>query len=68
MLWWEKPFEVDHPTIVSSRTLWDVCALLWMQDPKSEFSASVNDDNEKFLDNHKRFRSLPTVSLYFFVL
>ena len=31
LLWWEKPFEVDMPTMIQSQMLWDMRALRWMQ-------------------------------------
>lgn len=30
LLWWEKPFEVDLPTIVHNDALWNACAWRWM--------------------------------------
>ena len=30
LLWWEKPFEVDIPTIVRSEVLLDLYALAWV--------------------------------------
>lgn len=63
LLWWEKPFDVDYPPIVRSQTLWSVCALVWMQNFKSGFSISVNNDYKTYLKNNKRFDALPKVSL-----
>ncbi|MCJ1271368.1 hypothetical protein MMC22_011268 [Lobaria immixta] len=31
LLWWEKPFEVDYPTMIKAQILWDMCALHWMR-------------------------------------
>ena len=64
ILWWEKPFEVDYPTIVDSQTLWNTCALVWMMNSRSDFAISVNDDYRKLVDHHERLRWLPTVRLY----
>ena len=30
LLWWEKPFEVDIPTIVHNQALLDMYALAWV--------------------------------------
>lgn len=30
LLWWEKPFEVDYPTMIKAQILWDMRALHWM--------------------------------------
>ena len=38
MIWWEKPFEVDYPTMIFSQDLWDVCALKSMIEGKSAIS------------------------------
>ncbi|KAI4087558.1 MAG: hypothetical protein LQ344_006711 [Seirophora lacunosa] len=31
LVWWEKPFEVDHPTILRSHELWEHFALFWTE-------------------------------------
>ena len=43
-MWWEKPFEVDYPTIINSNFLQNVCAFKWMQ--VSSFPLVMIDGHE----------------------
>ena len=44
LLWWEKPFEVDFPTIIKDQILWNFCALSWMRDNASSAVKSFSVD------------------------
>ena len=44
LLWWEKPSEVDYPTMVDSQILWDIRALDWIQNNRSSAVESFDRD------------------------
>ena len=62
MLWWEKPLDVDYPTILSGQTLWDFCALIWMRYEKSPVVSAVIDYHEAYVHSHPRLRTLSKVN------
>ncbi|KAL9072914.1 MAG: hypothetical protein Q9161_003285 [Pseudevernia consocians] len=51
LLWWEKPFEVDYPTMIQSHILWDFLALQWMQENRSPAAESYIRDLKTFSKN-----------------
>ncbi|KAL8901753.1 MAG: hypothetical protein Q9192_000388 [Flavoplaca navasiana] len=56
LLWWEKPFEVDIPTIVESDVLLDLYALAWVNTPgQSPFVQSTLKAYPDLLRDNKRY-------------
>lgn len=65
LLWWEKPFEVDIPTIVESDVLLDMFALAWVNTPgQSPFMQSTMNTYLKFLQANNRYEELSDVSFH----
>ncbi|KAL8841074.1 MAG: hypothetical protein Q9176_003415 [Flavoplaca citrina] len=63
LLWWEKPFEVDIPTIVDSDVLLDMYALAWVNTPgQSPFMQSTMNTYREYLQTNKRFEQLNNVT------
>ena len=58
LLWWEKPFEVDCPTIIQSESLWDFRALNSMRKSPSDVAQSVNRELRALVKDDKRFQVL----------
>lgn len=65
LLWWEKPFEVDIPTIVESDVLLDMYALTWVNTPgPSPFIQSTTNTYREYLQANNRFEQLDNVSFH----
>ena len=62
-LWWEKPFEVEHPTIVRSQDVNDSFALFWIFTHQSSSTSFFLDQLDAKLFNDERFRDLSKVRL-----
>ena len=61
LLWWEKPFEVDYPTMVDSQLLWDLRALDWMQKNRSSAVETFDRDLRTCLEGDQWFQTLSEV-------
>ena len=55
LLWWQKPSEVDYPTIIEGGHWWEVCALLWMTDNQTPITRKVNRDFRNCVEKKKLF-------------
>ena len=55
-IWWDKPFEVDYPSIVSNRSLFELLALRWMSTTGSAAVADINQQLNAHLDNDELLR------------
>lgn len=58
LLWWEKPFEVDYPTMTQGQILWDICALAWMHFNRSSACTSFNRDFKAYLEGDQWYQTL----------
>ncbi len=58
-IWWEKPFDVDYPTVFSSQILLDYRALLWMYDNRSAAAEAANREIKTHLRGEEVTRRLP---------
>ena len=61
LLWWDKPFEVDYPTMIQSQTLWDIRALDCMGDYRSSAVQAFNRHWRDRLGSDSRFETLSEV-------
>lgn len=55
-IWWDKPFEVEYPSIVSNRSLFDILALQWMLANGSAAVTDINQQLNAHLDNDELLR------------
>lgn len=55
LLWWEKPFEVDYPTMIQSENLWGFQALDWMNKNPSTAVDGFNKDLLKWYKKNFRY-------------
>ena len=65
LLWWEKPFEVEYPTMIQDQSLWDARAHNWIQvsyHDQSPVAASVRERIRDRLNSEPRFKTLPKVT------
>ncbi|KAL9134520.1 MAG: hypothetical protein Q9175_004300, partial [Cornicularia normoerica] len=58
LLWWEKPFEVDYPTMNKSQILWDFRARFWMEHSRSSVVESFDRDLRAHLKGQQWFQAL----------
>lgn len=63
ILWWDKPFEVDYPTVVRSQPLLDIYALAWIRSFRSSSVKLWKEEFEARLDNAEQFHKLEEVGL-----
>ena len=63
LLWWEKPFEVDYPTILKDQILMDFQALHWMHHNRSHAIDSYCHNLTAYLEGDEWFQTLPQVGL-----
>lgn len=61
LLWWEKPFEVDYPTVIESQLLRDVRAVDWMFCNRSASVESYIGRLEKCLESDQWVQTLAEV-------
>ena len=61
VLWWEKPFEVDYPTLIRSQNLWNWSALYVMQSHGSAATELMNHEFRAQVEGEKRFQALKTI-------
>ncbi len=61
VLWWEKPFEVDYPTLIQSQNLWDFRALHVMQTNRSPATELINREFRARVESDKRFQALKSI-------
>ncbi|KAL8782075.1 MAG: hypothetical protein Q9213_005716 [Squamulea squamosa] len=57
LLWWEKPLDVDFPTIVHGETLRKLCALHWIVENDSSAVTSVRRHCQARLNGVERFQA-----------
>ncbi len=62
ILWWEKPFEVDYPSMIEGPILWDMRAFHWMQRNQSTAARSFVRDLSPCLEGDQWFQALSDVS------
>lgn len=68
LLWWEKPFEVDIPTIVHSKVLSDMYALAWVNTRgQSPLVRSMKSAYQDLLQANERFHALSKVRYAYFL-
>lgn len=58
VLWWEKPFEVDYPTMIEGQILWDIRACLWMESNRSPAAKEFSNKCVACLEGLDWFRTL----------
>ena len=61
VLWWEKPFEVDFPTLIQSQNLWDWRAFYIMQSRRSAAAEHMNQEFRTRVMGEKRFQVLKDI-------
>ena len=61
LLWWEKPFEAEYPTMIEGQILWDVRALFWMYRNVSPAVASFGHHLRTWLEDDEWFHTLSQV-------
>ena len=61
-LWWEKPFDVDFPTVVHSPFLWDAYASKWMENNSSAVTETFSRGWQMNFKSHPIFGALSFVS------
>ena len=67
LLWWEKPFEVDYPTMIQNQTLWDIRALSFMRSHRSSAVEAFNRHWKDRLGNDSRFQAISKVQNSYFI-
>ena len=50
LLWWDKPFEVDYPTMIQGQILWDLRAATWMADNMSSAAELFYRDFKVYIE------------------
>lgn len=63
LLWWEKPFDVDYPTMIEDPFLWDVYARNWMTDHRSPIIDQYCHELTAYLSRDEVFQTLSQVGL-----
>ncbi|KAL8984384.1 MAG: hypothetical protein Q9177_004714 [Variospora cf. flavescens] len=58
ILWWEKPFEVDHPTTLRNQAVWEYFARVWTGQFKSSSTRAWEDNLGDMLKKDEGFRGL----------
>ena len=61
-IWWEKPFEVDYPTIIHNQLLWDATAFEWMRTHGSSVVDTIRGECINFVEQCSGQRDVPKVS------
>lgn len=64
ILWWEKPFEVDYPTMIQGQVLWDIRSLIWMRYNRSSAAESFKRDLRNWLESDQWFQTLSEVESF----
>ena len=67
LIWWEKPFEVDFPTVVSSQILWNTCALDCLRHYSSPAVHSMAKSLKDTIQGLQTSRDLEEVRPFYFV-
>ena len=60
-LWWNKPFEVDYPTMVEGQILWDIRALLFMRSDQSPIVESYVEEIKPYDKDPPDYRLFSTI-------
>ena len=63
ILWWNKPFEVDYPTVARGQRLWDLTALRSMLECSSSVSESARCESREWLRRNKDINTSSAVSM-----
>lgn len=66
LIWWEKPLDVDYPTVLQSRTLWKIAALRWMNQGRSPEGKVISNDRIELERSRHNDQSLSKVSPIYF--
>ncbi|KAI4115615.1 MAG: hypothetical protein LQ345_003831 [Seirophora villosa] len=64
LVWWEKPFEVDHPTILRSHELWEHFALFWTETQPTLSMIQMDRKFNQLLLRDKEFQKLDEVGSF----
>lgn len=64
LVWWEKPFEVDHPTILRSHELWEHFALFWTETQPTLSMIQMDRKFKQLLLRDKEFQKLDEVGSF----
>ena len=66
LLWWEKPFEVEYPTMIQNQSLWEARALGWMCEShhQSPVAASLRKQMRTCLNSEPRLKTLSEVRIF----
>ena len=62
-LWWEKPFEVDYPTLLDGEIFRTLLGMQWMI--KDQLSTSLRDDLQDFVESSEEFQDMAEVNILF---
>ena len=63
-LWWEKPFEVDYPTMIESKQLWEFHALNFMGTNSTAVTQKFNRDVRARMKGNERWWALSKVKMF----